>query len=137
MAERGVIGRFGESPTAAGWFRIGMAVIGVVLSVLGWSLTRQVDNFDLAVRDVTGHVEIVASALVALDKRVTAIEASRQVAIANAEASRVAIMNRLDDLFRGQSDQSSKLAALAAKVDALKDRMDSRPERYGQNIPPQ
>ncbi len=114
-----------------------MIATPIVIALAGWFLSDLIQGQREAVRDVAGHVEMVTTSLAALDKRVTAIEASTAARIVNADANRAAIMSRLDDLFRGQSDQNAKLAALTAKVDALKDRMDSRPDRYGQNIPPQ
>ncbi len=128
--------RLAENVTLTLTARAAMLATPVVITLVGWFLSDLIQGQRDAVHEVVIHVENVTASVVGLDKRVTAIEAARQVAIANAEASRIAIMNRLDDLFRGQSDQNAKLAALAAKVDALKDRMDSRPERFGQNAPP-
>ncbi len=102
-----------------------MIATPVVIALAGWFLSDLIQGQREAVRDVAGHVEMVTASLGALDRRVTAIEAARQVAISNAETSRAAVMNRLDDLFRGQSEQNARLAALAAKVDALKDRLDA------------
>jgi len=116
--------------------RAAMLATPVVIAIVGWFLSDLIQGQREVVRDIAGHVEMVTASLSALDRRVTAIEASRQVAITNAETSRAAVMNRLDDLFRGQSEANARLAALAAKVDALKDRMDSHPERYGLNLPP-
>ncbi len=116
--------------------RAAMLATPVIIAVVGWFLADLIQGQRDAVKDVAGHLEIVTAAVGALDKRVTAIEAARAVAIKNAEDSRIAIMSRLDDLFRGQSEQSARLAALGAKVDALKDRLDARSERFGLNAPP-
>ncbi len=115
--------------------RAAMLATPVVIAIVGWFLSDLIQGQREVVRDIAGHVEMVTASLAALDRRVTAIEAARQVAITNAETSRAAVMNRLDDLFRGQSEANAKLAALTAKVDALKDRMDSHPERFGLNAP--
>ncbi len=117
--------RLADNVTLTLTARAAMLATPVVLTLVGWFLADLISGQREAVRDVSGHVEIVTASVIALDKRVTAIEAARQVAIANAEASRVAVMSRLDDLFRGQSEQNARLAALGAKVDALKDRLDT------------
>ncbi len=106
--------------------RAAMLVTPFVIMFVGWALSDLIKGQRDAVHDVAGHVEIITASVVALDKRVTAIEAARQVAIKNAEDSRVAVMGRLDDLFRGQSEVNARLAGLTAKVDALKDRLDAR-----------
>ncbi len=103
-----------------------MLATPVIIMLVAWFLADLVKGQRDAVHDVASHVEIITASVVALDKRVTAIEAARQVAIKNAEDSRAAVMTRLDDLFRGQSEQNARLAALGAKVDALKDRLDAR-----------
>ncbi len=126
--------RLAENVTLTLLARAAMLTTPIVMGMVGWFLSDLIQGQREAVRDVASHVEMVTSSVTALDKRVTAIEAARQVAIANAEASRVAVMARLDDLFRGQSEQNARLAALGAKVDALKDRLDVRPQ-LGLNAP--
>ncbi len=118
--------RLADNVTLTLTARAAMLATPVVIMLAGWALSDLIKGQRDAVHDVANHVEIVTSSLIALDKRVTAIESARQVAIKNAEDSRVAVMGRLDDLFRGQSEVNARLAGLSAKVDALKDRLDAR-----------
>ncbi len=116
--------------------RAAMLATPVVIAIVGWFLADLIQGQREAVKDVAGHVEIVTASLSALDRRVTAIEAARQVAIDESRARSTQVFSKLDDLAKGQAEALAGMAALGAKVDALKDRMDSRPERFGLNSPP-